>query len=669
MESKSSWRFAFSAMPPPPNFFSAIIAELEPFVILQLDDGGGLLAPNGDSLYNLLAKLRNGGMTVASEYLEHKLALLPGEPGCYLMKNVNSQIIYVGKAKNLKNRVRSYFKSSHTGKTAQLVSEIVDFETIITSTDKEAFLLEITLIQKHQPYFNIKLKRGTGYPYIKITHERDPQLLLVSEIKKDGGFYFGPYPNVYAAEETIHFLQKVYPLRRCTGYQGRPCLYYHMGQCLGACFKEVPEADYDRQIKKIKSFLNGNVGHAEADLKRRMNAAAADMAYERAADLRDQIRYIEATVEKQKIISHDHTPRDIFNFYLNKGWLSIQIFFIRQARLMKREKRLFPVVSTAEEELASFIVQFYQRKNTVLPREILVPASLDGKLIEALLHVPVRTPQRGTKRDLLEMAGKNARLVLEEKFRLLELDESKTTGAMKEITDALGIAPGHKIEAFDHSHIQGADLVSAMVVFVDGQPNKKLYRKYKLRTVDHADETASTIEVIRRRYTRLLKEHKPMPDLILMDGGDIQMNAVKEVLEDELDLHIPVAGMVKNTHHKTADLLFGPADQHVHLDPKSQGLYLVQRIQDEVHRFAITFHRQVHTKHSLSSKLETIPGVGPKTRNKLLRHFGSTKKIGEADVADLQALGINQTVAQTILVTLKAEESTEITSPHTPSQL
>lgn len=669
MESKSSWRFAFSAMPPPPNFFSAIIAELEPFVILQLDDGGGLLAPNGDSLYNLLAKLRNGGMTVASEYLEHKLALLPGEPGCYLMKNVNSQIIYVGKAKNLKNRVRSYFKSSHTGKTAQLVSEIVDFETIITSTDKEAFLLEITLIQKHQPYFNIKLKRGTGYPYIKITHERDPQLLLVSEIKKDGGFYFGPYPNVYAAEETIHFLQKVYPLRRCTGYQGRPCLYYHMGQCLGACFKEVPEADYDRQIKKIKSFLNGNVGHAEADLKRRMNAAAADMAYERAADLRDQIRYIEATVEKQKIISHDHTPRDIFNFYLNKGWLSIQIFFIRQARLMKREKRLFPVVSTAEEELASFIVQFYQRKNTVLPREILVPASLDGKLIEALLHVPVRTPQRGTKRDLLEMAGKNARLVLEEKFRLLELDESKTTGAMKEITDALGIAPGHKIEAFDHSHIQGADLVSAMVVFVDGQPNKKLYRKYKLRTVDHADETSSTIEVIRRRYTRLLKEHKPMPDLILMDGGDIQMNAVKEVLEDELDLHIPVAGMVKNTHHKTVDLLFGPADQHVHLDPKSQGFYLVQRIQDEVHRFAITFHRQVHTKHSLSSKLETIPGVGPKTRNKLLRHFGSTKKIGEADVADLQALGINQTVAQTILVTLKAEESTEITSPHTPSQL
>ncbi|MEN2361481.1 excinuclease ABC subunit UvrC [Levilactobacillus brevis] len=605
---------------------------------------------------------------MASEYLEHKIALLPGLPGCYLMKNINSQIIYVGKAKNLKNRVRSYFKSSHTGKTAQLVSEIVDFETIITSTDKEAFLLEITLIQKHQPYFNIKLKRGTGYPYIKITNERDPQLLLVSDIRKDGAYYFGPYPNVYAAEETMHFLQKVYPLRRCPGHQGRPCLYYHMGQCLGACFKEVPEAEYDQQIRKIKSFLNGNVGHAKKDLTQRMEKAAADMAYERAGDLRDQIRYIEATVEKQKIISNDSTPRDIFNFYLDKGWLSIQVFFIRQARLMKREKRLFPVVNSAEEELASFIVQFYQRKNTVLPREILVPASIDHDVIEELLKVPVRTPQRGTKRDLLEMAGKNAKLVLEEKFRLLELDEGKTTGAMKEITDALGIAPGHKIEAFDHSHIQGTDLVSAMVVFVDGQPNKKLYRKYKLQTVDHADETASTLEVIRRRYGRLLKEHAPMPDLILMDGGDIQMNAVKEVLEDEFDLHIPVAGMVKNDHHKTADLLFGPDDHHVHLDPKSQGFYLVQRIQDEVHRFAISFHRQVHTKHSLSSRLDRIPGVGPKTRNKLLRKFGSTKKISEASMAEIRELGVSEAVARTIHVTLAAETA-EIKNPRTPTNL
>lgn len=589
---------------------------------------------------------------MASAHIEHKLALLPDLPGCYLMKNLNSQIIYVGKAKNLKNRVRSYFKSSHTGKTARLVSEIADFEFIVTSTDKEAFLLEITLIQKHQPYFNIKLKKGTGYPYIKITNERDPQILIVSDVRKDGGYYFGPYPNVYAAQETVNFIQKVYPLRRCHGFQNRPCLYYHMGQCLGACFKTVPTSEYDAQIKRIKSFLNGHVETVKKQLTKRMTKASAELEFERAAELRDQLNYIEMTVEKQKIISNDNTPRDLFNFYLDKGWLSIQVFFIRQARLMKREKRLFPVVSTAPEEMTSFILQFYNRKNNVLPREVLVPSGLDKQVLSDILGIPVRTPQRGQKKDLLDMAHKNARIVLEEKFRLLELDERKTTGAMKEITDALGIPAGHKIEAFDHSHIQGADLVSAMVVFTDGQPNKKLYRKYKLRTVDHADEAASTREVIRRRYTRLLKEHAALPDLILMDGGEIQLEAAKDVLENELGLDTPVAAMVKNEHHKTADLLASAGDQHLHLDPKSQGFYLLQRIQDEVHRFAITFHRQVHTKHSLSSRLDEIPGVGSKTRNKLLRKFGSMSKIAAASVEDIQALGIAKNVAQTVKFSL-----------------
>ncbi len=568
------------------------------------------------------------------------------------MKNLNSQIIYVGKAKNLKNRVRSYFKSSHTGKTARLVSEIADFEFIVTSTDKEAFLLEITLIQKHQPYFNIKLKKGTGYPYIKITNERDPQILIVSDVRKDGGYYFGPYPNVYAAQETVNFIQKVYPLRRCHGFQKRPCLYYHMGQCLGSCFKTVPVAEYDAQIKRIKSFLNGHVETVKKQLTKRMDQAAADLEFERAAELRDQLNYIEMTVEKQKIISNDNTPRDLFNFYLDKGWLSIQVFFIRQARLMKREKRLFPVVSTAPEEMTSFILQFYNRKNNVLPREVLVPNGLDKQVLSDILGIPVRTPQRGQKKDLLDMAQKNARIVLEEKFRLLELDERKTTGAMQEITDALGIPAGHKIEAFDHSHIQGADLVSAMVVFTDGQPNKKLYRKYKLRTVDHADEAASTREVIRRRYTRLLKEHAALPDLILMDGGEIQLEAAKDVLENELGIATPVAAMVKNDHHKTADLLASAGDQHLHLDPKSQGFYLLQRIQDEVHRFAITFHRQVHTKHSLSSRLDEIPGVGPKTRNKLLRKFGSMSKIAGASLEEIQSLGIAKNVAQTVKFSL-----------------
>lgn len=594
---------------------------------------------------------------MATQHIENKLKLLPDQPGCYLMKDVNAKIIYVGKAKNLKNRVRSYFKSSHEGKTAKLVSEIHDFETIVTSTDKEAFLLEITLIQKHKPYYNIKLKRGTGYPYIKITNERDPQIMIVSKVLNDGGYYFGPYPNVYAAQETVQLLQKVYPLRRCPGHQKRPCLYYHMGQCLGACFKEVPVEAYERNIRKIKSFLNGNVSQIKRELTAKMNDAASKLEFERAAEIRDQIRYVEMTVEKQKIISNDNTPRDLFNFFMDKGWLSIQVFFIRQARLIKREKRLFPCVDLPEEELASFILQFYNQKNRILPKEILVPPGIDKKVLNEILGVSVKTPKRGQKRDLLEMAHKNARLVLEEKFRLLELDDRKTVGAMNEITDALGLPNGHRVEAFDHSHLQGTDIVSAMVCFVDGRPEKNLYRKYKLKNTDHADEAASTREVIYRRYSRLLKEHENLPDLILMDGAKIQIDACIDVLQNQLGLNIPVAGMVKNEHHKTADLMTETGEK-IGLNPKSEGFYLLQRIQDEVHRFAIAFHRQVHSKNSLSSRLERIKGVGPKTRTKLLRNFGSLKRLSEASVEELTGLGIPQKTAQTIKISLAKENET-----------
>ena len=594
---------------------------------------------------------------MATQHIENKLKLLPDQPGCYLMKDVNAKIIYVGEAKNLKNRVRSYFKSSHEGKTAKLVSEIHDFETIVTSTDKEAFLLEITLIQKHKPYYNIKLKRGTGYPYIKITNERDPQLMIVSKVLNDGGYYFGPYPNVYAAQETVQLLQKVYPLRRCPGHQKRPCLYYHMGQCLGACFKEVPVEAYERNIRKIKSFLNGNVSQIKRELTAKMNDAAAKLEFERAAEIRDQIRYVEMTVEKQKIISNDNTPRDLFNFFMDKGWLSIQVFFIRQARLIKREKRLFPCVDLPEEELASFILQFYNQKNRILPKEILVPPGIDKKVLNEILGVSVKTPKRGQKRDLLEMAHKNAQLVLEEKFRLLELDDRKTVGAMNEITDALGLPNGHRVEAFDHSHLQGTDIVSAMVCFVDGRPEKNLYRKYKLKNTDHADEAASTREVIYRRYSRLLKEHENLPDLILMDGAKIQIDACIDVLQNQLGLNIPVAGMVKNEHHKTADLMTETGEK-IGLNPKSEGFYLLQRIQDEVHRFAIAFHRQVHSKNSLSSRLERIKGVGPKTRTKLLRNFGSLKRLSEASVEELIGLGIPHKTAQTIKISLAKENET-----------
>lgn len=594
---------------------------------------------------------------MASTHIEQKLALLPDQPGSYQMKDINGKIIYVGKAKNLKNRVRSYFKGEHTGKTAQLVENIADFDFIVTSSEKESLLLEVTLIQKYQPYYNIRLKGGTGYPYIKITNERDPKIELANEVKKDGAHYFGPYPNVYAAQETLHFLQKAYPLRRCNGYQGRPCLYANMGQCLGPCYREVPVAEYEAQIKRIQSFLNGRTKEVTHELKEKMLAASEEMAFERAADLRDQLKFIEATVEKQKIISTDGTPRDLINFYVDKGWISVQIFFIRQSRLMKREKRVFAIVEEAEEELTRFILQFYQRDNIVLPKELLVPAGLDVKNISEVLGIPVRTPQRGEKRQLLELAGKNAKIELDEKFRLMEMNVNKTSGASQELADALGIKEIHRIEAFDHSHLSGQEMVSAMVVYEDGVPNKNLYRKYKTKTVEHADERAETMEVIRRRYSRLLKEHAQMPDLILMDGGEIQLNAAKEVIEDELGLDIPVAAMVKNDHHKTADLLIEAGAEPVVLDHKSQGFFLLQRIQEEVHRFAITFHRQLRSKSSLGSKLDEINGVGPKTRQKLLTTYGSLKKISEAPLAELQKMGISKKVAQSIKISLQARET------------
>ncbi len=593
---------------------------------------------------------------MASQHIEQKLALLPDLPGSYQMKDINGKIIYVGKAKNLKNRVRSYFKSEHTGKTAELVKNIADFDYIVTSSEKESLLLEVTLIQKYQPYYNIRLKRGTGYPYIKITNERDPQIMLASDVKKDGAHYFGPYPNVYAAEETVHFLQKVYPLRRCNGYQGRPCLYANMGQCLGACYREVPEAEYADQIKHIQSFLNGDTKAVVKQLQERMTTASENLEFERAADLRDQLKFIRATVEKQKIISNDGTPRDLINFYLDKGWLSVQVFFIRQSRLMKREKRVFAIVDDVGEELTTFILQFYNRKNAILPKELLVPSNVDKKMIAEVLGIAVKTPQRGEKKALMDLAEKNAKIELDEKFRLMEMNEQKTSGAMQEIADALGIPEIHRIEAFDHSHTSGEEMVSAMVVFEDGVPNKKLYRKYKTKSVAHADERAETMEVIRRRYTRLLKENAELPDLVLMDGGEIQLNAAKEVIEDELGLDLPVAAMVKNDHHKTADLLKEEGSPHVHLDPKSQGFFLLQRIQDEVHRFAITFHRQLRSKNSLASKLDEISGVGPKTRQKLLTKYGSLKKIGNAPDEELKALGLSEKVIQNIKISLQARQ-------------
>lgn len=592
---------------------------------------------------------------MASEIIENKLKLLPTKPGCYLMKNEKKDIIYIGKAKNLKNRVRSYFKSSHTGKTARLVSEIRDFEYIITSSDKEALLLEVSLIQKHKPQYNILLKYGTSYPYLKITNERDPQLVVDSEIKKDGGEYFGPYPNVGAAVQTQQLLNKIYPLRRCPKGQKRACLYYHMGQCIGPCDHEVPEEEYEEQIRRIRSFLKGNVKTIKADLKQKMTDASEDLNFEAAAEFRDQISYIEKTVEKQAIISNNFVERDFFHYYMDKGWISIQVFFVRQATLIKREAAMFPCYDPPEEELMSFILQYYEDNNNMLPKEIYVPAGIDTNLLSDALKTKVHIPQRGEKKKLLDMAYDNSKQALVERFRLIEMKQRKTTGAVKELSEAMGLPYLERIEAFDHSNIQGTNPVSAMVSFKDGKEDKQNYRKFKIKSVEGSNEAATTTEVIRRRFTRLLKEDKDLPDLVLMDGGKIQVNAAVDVIENELGLTVPVAGMVKDDKHQTAGLLFGEDLEPVVLSPRSQAFYLVQRIQDEVHRFAISFHRNVRSKNSFTSELDNIKGVGPKTRTKLLRHFRSMTRLKEASVEEINQLGINQKVSERIVRLLNEE--------------
>lgn len=585
---------------------------------------------------------------MAEELVENKLKFLPDLPGCYIMKNSDEKIIYIGKAKNLKNRVRSYFRGKKEGKTALLVQEITDFEYVVTDSDKEALLLEVTLIQKHKPKYNILLKFGTAYPYLKITNERHPQLLITSEVEKDGADYFGPYPNVGAAQQTQQLLQKIYPLRKCNGRQKRACLHYHIGQCIGPCDHEVSVEEYKAQIKRIKSFLNGNVADIKRDLKEKMNTASQELNFEAAAEFRNQINYIEQTVEKQSIVFNDYISRDFFNFHVDRGWISIQVFFVRQASLTKREVAMFPIKDDENEELLKYILQYYQNKNNMIPKVVYVPAGIDRELLTQELNTTIHTPQRGEKKRLLDLAGTNSRLALNQKFHLIEMEQLKTTGASEELAEALGLPYVERIEAFDHSNIQGTSPVSAMVSFYEGKPDKNNYRKFNIKTVEGSNEAATTKEVIQRRYSRLLKEGAEMPDLILMDGGKIQVNAAKDVLENELGLDLPVAGMVKDNRHQTAQLIFGEDLTEVVLHPRSQAFYLVQRIQEEVHRFAIQFHRNVRSKNSFSSILDDIEGVGPKTRTKVLRHFKSLKKLKEAKIEEITDLGINRKTANNI---------------------
>ncbi|EJQ49135.1 MULTISPECIES: excinuclease ABC subunit C [Bacillus cereus group] len=582
------------------------------------------------------------------EHLKEKLAILPDQPGCYLMKDKQGTVIYVGKAKVLKNRVRSYFTGSHDGKTLRLVGEIVDFEYIVTSSNLEALILELNLIKKYDPKYNIQLKDDKTYPFIKITAEKQPRLLITRNVKKDKGKYFGPYPNAQSAHETKKLLDRMYPLRKCSNMPDKVCLYYHMGQCLAPCVKEVTDEQNKEIVDEIIKFLNGGHKEIRSELETKMYEASEKLEFERAKELRDQIAHIDAIMEKQKMIMSDLVDRDVFGYAVDKGWMCVQVFFVRKGKLIERDVSMFPIYDEPEEGFLTFIGQFYENSSHFKPKEIVVPGSIDSELVERFLEVEATQPKRGKKKDLVELANKNAKIALEEKFHLIERDEERTIKAVDHLGKQLGIETPYRIEAFDNSNIQGANPVSAMIAFIDGKPAKKEYRKYKIKTVQGPDDYESMREVVRRRYTRALKENLPLPDLIIIDGGKGHLTATSDVLENELGLYIPMAGLVKDEKHKTSHLIIGDPPEPVMLARNSQEFYLLQRIQDEVHRFAITFHRQLHGKSVIQSALDEIPGIGDKRKKVLLKHFGSLKKMKEASVSEFVEAGMPKNVAETI---------------------
>ena len=595
--------------------------------------------------------------------IKSKLELLPTSPGCYIHKDKNGTIIYVGKAKNLRNRVRSYFRGSHDTKTEALVSEIVDFEFIVTESNIEALLLEINLIKENKPKYNIMLKDDKSYPFIKITNERYPRLIITRQVKKDGGLYFGPYPDVGAANEIKRLLDRIFPFRKCTNPPSKVCFYYHLGQCMAHTVCHKDEAYFKGMAQEVSDFLKGQDDKIIDELKVKMNTAAQNMEFERAAEYRDLIQAIGTLRTKQRVMAKDLQNRDVFGYYVDKGWMCVQVFFVRQGKLIERDVNLFPYYNDPDEDFLTYVGQFYQEKSHLIPNEILIPQDIDEEAVKALVDTKVLKPQRGEKKQLVNLAIKNARVSLEQKFNLLEKTMEKTQGAIENLGKLLQIPTPVRIESFDNSNIMGTSPVSAMVVFVNGKPSKKDYRKYKIKTVVGPDDYASMREVIRRRYSRVMRDGLTPPDLIVIDGGQGQVNIAKQVIQEELGLDIPIAGLQKNDKHQTHELLFGDPLQVIELSRTSQEFFLLQRIQDEVHRFAITFHRQLRSKNSFSSQLDGIEGLGPKRKQLLMKHFKSLTKIKEATVDEIVTVGIPRAVAEAVQAKLhqgKQEEASPL---------
>ena len=592
--------------------------------------------------------------------IKSKLELLPTSPGCYIHKDKNGTIIYVGKAKNLRNRVRSYFRGSHDTKTEALVSEIVDFEFIVTESNIEALLLEINLIKENKPKYNIMLKDDKSYPFIKITNERYPRLIITRQVKKDGGLYFGPYPDVGAANEIKRLLDRIFPFRKCTNPPSKVCFYYHIGQCMAHTICKKDEAYFKSMAQEVSDFLKGQDDKIIDDLKGKMAAAAQTMEFERAAEYRDLIQAIGTLRTKQRVMAKDLQNRDVFGYYVDKGWMCVQVFFVRQGKLIERDVNLFPYYNDPDEDFLTYVGQFYQEKSHLVPNEVLIPQDIDEEAVKVLADTKILKPQRGEKKQLVNLAIKNARVSLEQKFNLLEKSVEKTQGAIENLGRLLQIPTPVRIESFDNSNIMGTSPVSAMVVFVNGKPSKKDYRKYKIKTVVGPDDYASMREVIRRRYGRVQREGLTPPDLIVIDGGQGQVNIAKQVIQEELSLDIPIAGLQKNDKHQTHELLFGDPLDVVELSRNSQEFFLLQRIQDEVHRFAITFHRQLRSKNSFSSQLDGIDGLGPKRKQNLMKYFKSLTKIKEASVDEIVEVGVPRAVAEAVQRKLNPQEAVEL---------
>ena len=563
--------------------------------------------------------------------LKEKLLLLPNKPGCYLMKDKNGVIIYVGKAKNLKNRV----KSSHTGKTAVLVSNIVDFEYIITNSELEALLLEINLIKKHTPKYNVLLKDDKSYPYIELTNEKVPRLLIVrpNKLKNKNIKLYGPYPNVTAARKTIELLNRLYPLRKCSNMGKKECLYYHIGECLGYCVKKVNEDEIKKITDEITSFLKGNDDVVLKKIDEEMNKCIEKLNFEKASELKELKEFINITLRNQLIDLNDFIDRDIFGYAVYKGYLSIQVLFLRGGKLVGRKSSIYPIISDEIEELTLFISSFYD-KNNIKPKEILVPDIIDEKLIKDILNVNVYKPVKGKKKELVNLSNKNALNSLKEKFELIKKSDENALNACNELKELLGISSANKIEAFDNSHLFGSYSVSGMITFTLGLPDKNNYRKYKI-DIEHHDDFHVMKEVIYRRYYRVLMENLEKPDLIIVDGGKAQITAATTVLKD-LNLNIPVCGLVKNDKHRTSDILYN--DKLYEIDKTKNLFHMLERIQDEVHNFTIRYHRDIRSKGALASILDDIKGIGEKRKKELLKKYSNINKMKEATVDDLSKI-------------------------------